>query len=181
MDISEKSELALRAAARRSYERGRLKGGLLRGAGALALAFPGFLVCGKTPAAAACLLGLAVAVVLGRIRGEAYEEGIRAGFLAGILPCMLPVMLRLYDRDLCDLLFARGPWLCILGGIAAGVILGLRSRASAGVPFWGSALITLSLAATLGCLPAGVMGFAGLLAGVVAGGVPVLAARRAAT
>ena len=180
MDISEKSELALRAAARRSYERGRLKGALVRGAGALVLAFPGFLVCGKTSAAAACLLGLSVAVVLGRFRGEGYEEGVRAGFMAGILPCLLPVMLRLYDRDLCDLLFARGPWLCVLGGIAAGMILGLRSRASAGLPFWGSALVTLSLAATLGCLPAGVVGFAGLLAGVGAGGVPAIAARRAA-
>jgi len=172
-------EQALSLSARRAYERGRLKGALARGAGAFALAVPGFLACGRTPLAAACLAGFVLVVVLGRYRGEGYQEGVRAGVLAGILPCLLPTVLRLFDRDLCDLLFAQGPWLCAIGGVAAGVILGLRCRSAAGVPFWGSALVTLALAATLGCLPAGAMGFAGLLAGVIAGGLPALAARRA--
>ncbi len=179
MAISEPSERALRRAALRAYETGRLKGALARGAGALALAAPGFLACGRTPLAAACLAGFALVVVLGRVRGEGYEEGVRAGVLAGLLPCLLPSVLRVVDRDLCDALFAQGPWLCALGGVAAGVILGLRYRAAAGASFWGSALVTLALAATLGCLPAGAMGFGGLVAGVVAGGLPALAARRA--
>src|SRR5262249_27477922 len=110
--ISEISDRKLRLAARRAYERGRLKGAVARGAGALILAIPGYLVCGHSSLAMACLIGLGLVVALGRLRGEEYEDGVRAGFLAGILPCLLPAMLRLFDRDLCDLLFARGPWLC---------------------------------------------------------------------
>lgn len=179
MAISEALDRRMYVAARLAYERGRLSGALARGAGAFALALPGFFACGRTPLAAACLAGFALIVAAGRYRGEGFEDGVRAGGVAGLLPCLLPAVLRVLDPDLCDTLFARGPWLCALGGIAAGVILGLRSR-SVGWPFWGSAIATLGLAATLGCIPAGAMGFAGLLAGVVAGGVPTLVARRAA-
>ncbi len=179
MALPESSGESLRTAARRAYELGRLKGALARGVGAFGLALPGFLACGRTPLAAACLAGFVLVVVMGRHRGEGFEDGVRAGFVAGLLPCLLPAILRAIDPDLCDLLFARGPWLCALGGIVAGVILGLRSRSSDGKPFWIGAAVTLTFAATLGCIPAGAMGFVGLLAGVVAGGLPVLAARRA--
>jgi hypothetical protein len=176
----ESTEQLLRDAARRAYERGRLQGAAGRGAGACLLALPGFLACGRTPAAAACLAGFVLAVTLGRWRGEGYEEGVRAGIVAGILPCLIPSALRLVDGDLCDLLLSHGPWLCALGGIAAGLVLGWRSRPSIGSPFWASAIVTLALAAALGCIPAGALGFAGLLAGVVAGGLPALALRRQA-
>ncbi len=175
----ESSERSLRLAARRAYELGRLKGAVARGAGALVLALPTYLACGRTPLAAVCLAGLVLVVVVGRQRGEGLEEGVRAGLLAGLLPCLLPALLRVIDSDLCDSLFARGPWLCALGGIVAGVILGLRTRSGDGKPFWIGAVVTLMFAATLGCIPAGEMGFVGLLAGVVAGGLPALAARRA--
>jgi hypothetical protein len=82
------------------------------------------------------------------------------------------------DPDLCDTLFSRGPWFCAATGIAAGVILGLRSRTDVGMRFWAAAIVTLVFAATLGCIPAGALGFSGLVIGVVAGGLPVLAARR---
>ena len=179
MATSRLSERELRSAARRAYERGRWYGALARGAGALVLALPGYFACGRTPLATVCLGGFALVVALGRLRGEEYERGVRAGVLAGLLPCLLPSILRVVNRDLCDLLFTQGPWLCALGGIAAGAILGWRSRAAVGIPFWIGALVTLALAVTLGCLPAGAMGFLGLLAGMVAGGAPVLTARRA--
>lgn len=179
MATSELSRNDFRGAARRSYERGRLSGSLARGAGAFALALPGFFACGRTPLAAAFLVGFAVVVAAGRFRGKGFEEGMRAGVFAGILPCLLPAVLRVVSPDLCNALFARGPWLCAAGGIAAGAILGLRARSGAGAPFWGSAAVTLALAAALGCIPAGAMGFAGLLIGVVAGGLPALAVRRA--
>lgn len=177
MVTSELSARDFRGAARRSYERGRLAGSLARGAGAFALALPGFFACGRTPLAAAFLAGFALVVAAGCFRGEGFEEGVRAGVVAGILPCLLPAVLRIVNPDLCDALFARGPWLCAAGGIAAGAILGGRARA--GAPFWGSAAVTLAFAAALGCIPAGAMGFAGLLIGVVAGGLPALAVRRA--
>jgi hypothetical protein len=179
VDLREPPVEGLRIAARRAYERGRLRGALVRGAGAFALALPGFLACGRGPWAAACLTGFALVVVAARVRGGAVEDGMRAGVAAGILPCLLPAALRVLDPSWCDLLFARGPWLCAIGGVAAGVVLGVRSRTARRGAFWGSAAVTLALAATLGCLPAGAMGFAGLLSGVAAGGLPLLALRRA--
>jgi hypothetical protein len=168
----------LRAAALRAYERGRFGGALARGAGAFVLAAPAWLACGRTPIAAACLFAFAATVAAARYIGREPERGARAGVIAGILPCLLPAVLRLFDPDLCEILFARGPWLCAATGIAAGAILGFRSRAVSGTSFWAAAILTLVLAATLGCIPAGVMGFSGLAIGVVAGGVPALAARR---
>ncbi len=174
-------------AARRAYERGRRRSAFARGAGAALLAMPAFLACGTSAPAAACLAGLAVAVAVGRLRGGALEEGTRTGLVAGILPCFLPVVLRLLDPALCDLLFSRGPWLCAAVGVASGVMVGLRGTATggpgggaSGPAYWSSAVVTLALAASLGCIPAGLAGFLGLAAGAVAGAAPLLVARRAA-
>jgi hypothetical protein len=178
MATSDLSQSVLRLDARRAYELGRLRGALLLGAGAAIIALPGYFACNRTPVAALCVAGFAVVVAAGRIRGEGYDEGARAGALAGILPCLLPALLRLVDTDLCNTVFAGGSTLCALGGVAAGAILGARSRTADGFPFWTSAFVTLGLAASLGCIPAGVMGFAGLAAGVALGAVPVLVARK---
>ncbi len=176
---SEPVPWALRLAARRAYERGRLRGALVRGAAAAALAMPGFLVCNQTAWATACVAGFALVVAAGRFRGESYEAGSRAGALAGILPCLLPAALRAVNPDLCLMLTRQGLWICAAGGVAAGVVLGLRAHAARGASFWGSALAALAFGAALGCMPAGLFGFAGLAAGMLAGGAPVLAARRA--
>jgi hypothetical protein len=40
-------------------------------------------------------------------------------------------------------------------------------------------LAALAFAGSLGCIPAGALGIAGLALGVIAGGAPLLAARRA--
>lgn len=179
MTHSESSVATLRLAARRAYERGRLERALWRGCAAAALAMPGFLVCNQTPLAAICLAGFALVVTAGRYRGEGFEEGSRAGALAGVLPCLLPAAVRVFDPDLCILLSSRGPWLCAGAGVAAGVILGLRGRVAVGWPFWSSAMAALAFAGSLGCIPAGALGLAGLALGVVAGGAPLLVARRA--
>ncbi len=181
MAVSELSEATLKLAAWRAYERGRVEGAVLRGAAAAILAMPGFLFCNQTLLAAVCLAGFALVVAAGRIRGEGYEEGTRAGALAGVLPCLLPAAVRAFDPDLCVLLSSRGPWLCGIGGVAAGVILALRGRAAHGQPFWSGALAALAFAASLGCIPAGAMGFGGLALGVIAGGTPVLVSRKAFT
>ena len=175
---SESFEGSFREAVRRAYEQGRARGAVLRGAAVLLLGLPAFVVCGRTTGAAVLLAALAVAAAAARQRGEGFDDGARAGVAAGILPCLLPAALRLVRPDLCDLLFARGPWLCAAAGVAAGAILGIRSRRRHDLPFWTAAVATLALAAALGCLPAGTMGFVGLAAGLAAGGLPVLAARR---
>jgi hypothetical protein len=180
MATSDVAELALRSAAGRAYERGRLGGAVARGAGAALLATPAFLTCGQTPIAAACLAGFALVVIAGHVRGESYEEGTRAGALAGILPCLLPASFAAFDPRLCMLMFSsHGHWICGAGGVAAGVVLGLRGRTARGPGFWGSAAAALLFLASIGCLPAGAIGFAALAVGIVAGGAPVLVARRA--
>lgn len=180
MTVSEASLASprLRLAARRAYEVGRVHGALVRGAAAALLATPAFLLCNRTPAAAACLAGFALVVVAGRVRGEAWWEGARTGAIAGILPCMIPGVLRIFAPDLCALLFSHGAWICGLGGAAAGAILGLRSRFGEGFPYWAAAVPALAFAASLGCIPAGVMGFAGLAAGMLAGAAPAVVSRR---
>jgi len=180
MTISEIAETNLRLAARRSYELGRLQGALLRGAVAALFALPGFLVCNQTPLAGVFVAGFALAVAAGRMRGQAYEEGTKAGAIAGVVPCLIPALIQSLDPSLCDAAMRGGiPWPCVLGGLGAGVLLALRGSTSAGLPYWACAFGTLGFAAALGCLPAGAMGFASLVAGFVAGGIPVLVARRA--
>lgn len=179
MAASDFADASLRLAARRAYELGRLNGALWRGAAAGALAAPSFLVCGQTAWAAVCLAGFALVVAAGRTRGGGYESGTRAGAVAGILPCLLPAALRVIDPSLCVMLSSRGPWICGLGGLAAGAVLMWRGRHSFGLPFWASAFAALAFPASLGCLPAGAVGFLGLAIGLAAGAVPALAARRA--
>jgi hypothetical protein len=179
MAASEFSQVSLKRAARRAYERGRVAGALWRGAAAAAVAVPGVLACNQTLWAGLCLAGFGLVVTAARIRGESFEEGARSGALAGILPCLLPSAVRAFDPDFCVLASAYGAGLCAIAGVAAGVTLGLRRRPSAGLPFWAGALLALALAAAIGCIPAGAMGFAGLAIGVVAGGLPVFASRKA--
>lgn len=179
MTVSEMS-LPLRFAARRAYEWGRAGGALWRGALAAAIATPSFLACGQSQWAGACLVGFGLVVAAGRMRGQGFEDGARTGALAGILPCLLPAAIRVLDPSLCALLSERGPWLCGIGGVAAGVILGIRGRRAGGWTFWACALAALAFPASLGCLPAGGVGFLGLAIGLIAGGAPALATRWAA-
>jgi hypothetical protein len=180
MTTSDVIEHDLESAARRAYERGRLGGAVARGAGAALLATPAFLTCGQTPLAAVCLAGFALVVIAGHWRGEAYEEGTRAGALAGILPCLFPASFVAFDPRLCMLMYSsHGLWICGAGGVAAGVVLGLVGRTARGPRFWWSAAAALGFLASIGCLPAGAIGFAALAVGMVVGGAPVLVARRA--
>ena len=180
MDSSETLATTLRRAARRAYELGRLRGALLLGAGAALLALPAFWLCRTEPSATICLAGFGLVVAAARWRGESFDEGARAGALAGILPCLLPAVLCRINPVLCADLFARVPWLCAVGGAAAGAILGWRTRTASGLPFWGSALAAMGFGAALGCLPAGALGFVALAAGGIVGAAPVVALRRAA-
>ena len=172
---------SLRLAARRAYEWGRLQGALGRGAVAAAVATPSLLVCSHTSWGAACLAGFALVVAAGRMRGGDLEAGTRAGALAGILPCLLPAVLQAIDPELCIMFSERGPWICGIGGAAAGVVLGLSGRGhlAGRLRFWAGAAAALAFPASLGCIPAGAAGFMGLAIGLAAGGVPALVSRKA--
>jgi hypothetical protein len=178
---SETLETTLRRAARRAYERGRLQGALLWGAGAALLALPAFWLCRGEAFAAVCLAGFALVAAAARWRGEEYDEGARAGAMAGILPCLLPALAHGVAPALgAELFAAGGPWLCAVGGAAAGALLGWRSRDARGLPFWGSAFAAMTFGAVLGCLPAGALGLVGVVLGGLAGAAPAIALRRAA-
>lgn len=179
MTLSEISETNLRFSARRAYEIGRIEGALWRGALAALFVLPGFLMCNRNPLAGFCLVVFALVVMAGRIRGGAYEDGAHAGAIAGVAPCLLPAVMGRFDPNLCAAMAAGFPWPCALGGLVAGAILGLRGRTTGGLPFWATALAALGFAATLGCIPAGAMGFSALLVGVIVGGAPALVVRRA--
>jgi hypothetical protein len=73
------------------------------------------------------------------------------------------------------------PTICILGGLAGGVALGLfapRPREARGVPLFAASLIA-GLAGAVGCLLYGLIGVGGMAVGLLAGAVPVLATRAA--
>jgi hypothetical protein len=170
----------LELASRRAYELGRLRGAVLRAGAVALLALPGLHVCNRTPLAVGCLAAFTLVVLAGHRRGEDFGDGTLSGALAGILPCVLPAAVGSWNPDACLLLMSsNGLGICAAGGLAAGVILGWRSRSARGGTFWGSALATLALGASIGCLPAGAIGFGGLALGVIAGGAPILVARRA--
>jgi hypothetical protein len=179
MAVPDTFEDTLERAARRAYERGRMQTALMWGAVAAALTLPGFFVCNRSTLAWVCLGGFALAVTAGRFRGEAYEDGVRSGMLAGVLPCLLPAAIGALNPQVCMLMSSRGGWICGIGGVAAG-FCSRPSRPGIG------------RAAVLGKRPADSRPLridrvparrsdwlAGLLAGLIAGGGPVLAVRRA--
>jgi len=173
----------LQKSARRAYELGRAQGALWRAALVALFALPAYRSCNSSPLAALCLGGLTLAVAAGRFRGGDWERGSRTGAIAGVAPCLFPAVMRAVDPEYCARMMSGVPWPCVFGGLAAGFVLGFRLGLAPGergrAPFWTSAVMALALAAALGCLPAGAIGFAGLLAGIVAGGAPALALRRA--
>jgi hypothetical protein len=183
MTLSETvSETRLRRAARRSYELGRVEGALWRGALAALVAVPAYRMCGQSPLAGFFVGGLALVVAAGHVRGSVWAAGARTGALAGAAPCLLPAGLGAVNPSLCAATMAGIPWPCAVGGLVGGIVLGILGRRVQGagaVPFWASATAALAFAAALGCLPAGALGFAGLVLGLLAGGAPALVAGRA--
>jgi hypothetical protein len=75
------------------------------------------------------------------------------------------------------------PAACVAGGFVGGLVLGTRRRGrQSGTPrFWLSALAVALAAGTVGCLGAGLMGLAGMVAGMAGGAAPVLVLRRLRT
>lgn len=175
-------DLRLEAQARRAYERGRTQLGLTRATLVAPLAALAFLQCTSTTAVP---ITLAVAVLAGMVgvmawRGQDYGRGASAGLFAGLAPCMLP-LLSTATGVFCDTtLCAVMPATCVVGGILGGFVLGTRRRGprQAGARFWTSALAVTLAAGAVGCLGAGLMGLAGLVAGLLAGAAPALVLRR---
>jgi len=167
--------------ARRAYEVGRFWFAARRSALLIPVVALALLGCNRPAATLACgaLLLLVVAVLLWR--GREYGRGVTPGLAAGALPLLLPIVARASGHfcvsGACILL----PSLCLIGGVSGGLALALltpRPRDCQGIAFLAATLVA-ALAGSLGCLLYGFLGLAVMIAGLVAGALPVLALRRA--
>ena len=173
-------ELALLSRARRAYEAGRLRWAL-RVAPFVLLAAGASLVCGR-PLALTCWLSCALlplAVGLGFAGGSA-GRAVVPGLLAGSAALALPLLVRTVGNA------CIGPSCmelclpaCVVGGAIAGAFIAARAaRQEHEAPFVLAALAVAGLMGSLGCSLGGLAGVAGMLAGALVAGAPVLIAAR---
>ncbi len=176
-------ELARRA--RRAYERGRARAGLRRAVPFAALAA---LVGTTAPDIAltiALAATLAVAATAAYWRGGVLARASRAGLWAGLPPLMVPVVMRMLHHG-CEACGGPSLRLCIavctsmgiLGGIAMGM-LAAREQPHDRVRFVATAAVFAAWSGAVGCVFAGAAGLLGMAAGLLVGGVPLVALARA--
>ncbi len=167
--------------ARRAYEMGRL-GAALRNSLLLLPAVGVALVCCSNPGPSLVSgAGLILLVAFCQWRGQGYRRGVRPGLVAGFVPLLLPILAQATGH-LCAsggcLLF---PTVCGVGGLLGGITLGMmapRPRDGRAIPFVTACLIA-GLAGSVGCLLYGLVGLGVMIAGLLVGATPVVAARRA--
>lgn len=163
---------ALRAA-RRSYEWGRVRAALMRGA--LAAATVGVVAFAMVGARALPWVAATLATVaLAEWRGGSLARGARRGVLAGAITLLLPLSILRpccatgapTEGDCCTM-----PQVCVVSGAIVGLALSLllpRAAARRGEAAAGMALGAIAVAA-LRCGPLFLGETAGLLGGLVAG------------
>ena len=167
--------------ARRAYEMGRL-GAALRWSLLLLPAVGIALVCCHNPGPTLVSgAGLVLLVAFCQWRGQGYRRGVGPGLVAGFVPLLLPILAQATGH-VCGsggcLLF---PTVCGVGGLLGGITLGVlapRPRDGRAIPFVTACLIA-GVAGSVGCLLYGLVGLGVMIAGLLAGATPVLAARRA--
>ena len=171
----------LRERARRAYEMGRLGAALRNGLLLLpAVGIP--LVCchnpGPTLVSGAALILL---VAFCQWRGQDYRRGVGPGLVAGFVPLLLPILAQATGHVCASGACLLFPTVCGVGGLLGGITLGMiapRPRDGRAIPFVTACLIA-GLAGSVGCLLYGLVGLGVMIAGLLAGVTPVLAARRA--
>lgn len=182
------SDVMLHTAARRAYERGRVRHGASRALLAVPFLLAPLSAClsaGRGAVMLSVIAAVAALLVLFHWRGQGFARGANVGLLAGLSPLLLPLVTSwvspICSTLICGLLPAASiaggflAALCLAGGSAAGFhddVPGERP----GAQFWGAAVsitVTLGIA---GCLHVGLGGLAGMALGLAAGALPVLAA-----
>ena len=125
--------------------------------------------------------GLVLLVAFCQWRGQGYRRGVGPGLVAGFVPLLLPILAQGTEHVCASggcLLF---PTVCGVGGLLGGITLGMlapRPRDGRAIPFVTACLIA-GVAGSVGCLLYGLVGLGVMIAGLLAGATPVLAARRA--
>jgi hypothetical protein len=165
----------LRASARRAYERGRLRRAAFEGLAVVPLVLGLLRVCPEAGVAWTAGAVLYLTVIALRWRGEAWGRAVWPGLAAAAIP-VVGSLLVLSCGHLCP---ARAwPALClatcVMGGAAAGMVVGLRSTrlASGSGAFLAAAGLLIALVGIPACGFAGLAGGLGLLAGATLGAAP---------
>jgi len=167
---------AIEARARRAYELGQLGVALRLGLAAAAATAFAMVGCGSPRGTLAIGGALFAAVMVLGWLGGASRRGAQLGLVAGLAAAALPIAGG--ASGLC--LGASGQplamALCVAGGAIGGVLVGLRAaRADAGrAVVLASAGFVALLAASLGCLFAGLGGIAGMCAAMIVAGAPAV-------
>lgn len=154
-------ERQLSIAARRAYERGRLKRGLIEASPAIPMTL--LSLVGAHAVGLNLLLGvLLAATATGMIwRGGGMARGVSPGLIAGALVIIVPVLGRQCAH------FCIGPicWstcvmACGFAGIGAGVVLARSWREHRSAQGIAASLLIAGLAGAMGCLEIGLTGLA---------------------
>ena len=174
------SDAILLVAARRAYERGRVK----KGARIALLTLPLFLLplqdCAASGRGMLMLFvaaAVSVLIVLFQWRGEEYARGANVGLVAGLSPLLLPAATGWIAPICSTVVCGFMPAASIAGGFIAALCLagGSTLRERTGAPFWLASLtVTLTLGVA-GCLHVGLAGLTGMAMGMMFGALPVLA------
>lgn len=175
------NEQRLRSLARRAYELGRLRWSL-RLATVVLTAAAVAVACGR-PLGLTCAIFFALApLVVGlTFAGGSAGRGVVPGLLGGSVALALPLLVGTLGHvclgPSCMTLCLPA---CVIGGAVAGAVIGLRAHDQENELFFvASALLVAGLTGALGCTLGGMAGVAGMLAGaLVAGGPVLLVARR---
>lgn len=177
--IAEDPKERARLLARRAYERGRLRLGLLPAL--LTLLFTLIsLSLGREPLYSGAIgLGLAAIAVLFTYRGGIPGRAVLPGLVAGMPPLLFPWALRSVGHyctsGSCHSLCLLG---CVSGGLVAGFLLGKwATNQSARYTFLASGGILATGAGLLSCTMAGAAGMVGMSAALVLSSVPILMLR----
>ena len=181
-------EALLPAAARRSYELGRLRRAGRRAGVAAAVAALPLHHCAQAGRAVEGLVGiaaLATLVALFTWRGQGYGRGVAPGLVAGVGPLLLPLLASwtgvLCSTTVCGVL----PAASVLGGLAGGLALagsafGGGVGARRGTSYWFAAGAIAASLGVVGCLHVGLAGLGGMAAGLFVGTLAPLAVRAVA-
>jgi hypothetical protein len=174
IDLTQRRALLSRA--RIAYERGRV----IHALRAAWLALPMVALSLSLTHRPELSLGagaLLVLLALGlRVRGGAGGRAVMPALTAGLVPLLLPMIMRMGGH--CCIAGACWPVCmigCILGGAAAGLMIGFASaleREGRGA-FLVAATMISGLSGMLGCAIVGAAGMAGMLLAVIAAAWPV--------
>jgi hypothetical protein len=174
------SEADLLVRARRAYEGGLALRGIRTASVVAPMALASWFVCRHPAVTLLASTALVALVAFAVWRGQQHARGARLGLLAGVVPLLLPILAGVGGHVCDDSLCLFFPSACLAGGLIGGVALGfLAGGAGLGPLGVTTATVVAWLTGCLGCLVAGTLGVAILVAGLGFGLAPVLTLRRA--